>query len=70
MKKDLKTQLIKRKIKKPSYPLISMFMAAFKVINKMYKVDFTYDYDPKQLKEGPIILLSSHASRIEFMYTI
>lgn len=70
MKKDLKTQLIKRKIRKPNQFLMSIFMWAFGIINKKHNVDFSYDYKPKDIKNGPVILLSSHASRIEFMYTI
>lgn len=70
MKKDLREKLIKRKIKKPNYFLISIFMWVFGIINRIYKVDFSYDYDKKTLKGQPVILLSSHASRLEFMYTI
>ena len=40
------------------------------ILNRKYKVKFSYDYDPKAIKNQPTILLSSHASRLEFIYTI
>ena len=40
------------------------------IINKKNNVKFYYDYDPKSLKGQPTILLSSHASRLEFIYTL
>ena len=40
------------------------------ILNKAYKVKFNYDFDPKSIKKGPIILLSSHASRLEFIYML
>ena len=70
MKKDLKTNLVNRKVKKPNPILASIVMWALGIINKLYKVDFSYDYDPKSIKDQPTVLLSSHASRLEFVYTI
>ena len=40
------------------------------IMNKRYGVEFSYDYDPKSIEGQPTILLSSHASRLEFIYTI
>ena len=40
------------------------------IINRIYGVKFNYDYDPKSLKNQPTVLLSSHASRLEFIYTV
>ena len=40
------------------------------ILNKIYGVEFSYDYDPESIKDQPTILLSSHASRLEFIYTI
>lgn len=40
------------------------------ILNKRYKVEFSYDYDPKSIKNQPTILLSSHAARLEFIYAI
>ena len=70
MKKDLKTRLINRKIKKPNPIAMTVFMWVLGIVNKLYGVEFDYDYDPGSIKEQPTILLSSHASRLEFMYTV
>lgn len=70
MKKDLKTKLISRKIKKPNPLLMFLVMRLLGLLNKIYKVKFKYDYSPKDIKKGPTILLSSHASRLEFIYMI
>ena len=70
MKKDLKTRLINRKIKKPNPLLMTVGMWVLGRINRRYGVEFSYDYDPKSIQGQPTILLSSHASRLEFMYTI
>ena len=70
MKKDLKEQLVNRKIKKPSAVFMTMLMWLLGILNKVYKVQFYYDYDSKSLRGKPIILLSSHASRLEFIYTL
>ena len=70
MKKDLKTKLISRKVKKPDPFLSSLVMWGLGIVNKRYKVNFSYDYDASCIKDQPTILLSSHASRLEFIYTV
>ena len=70
MKKDLKTRLINRKVEKPNPILMTIGMWVLGMINKRYGVEFSYDYDPKVIRNQPIVLLSSHASRLEFIYTI
>ena len=70
MKKDLKTKLINRKIKKPNPLLMSILVCVFGMVNRRYKVNFSYDYDPGSITDQPTVLLSSHASRLEFMYTV
>ncbi len=70
MKKDLKTRLINRKIKKPNPIIMTIGAWILGILNRKYKVKFSYDYDPKTIKNQPTILLSSHASRLEFIYTI
>ena len=70
MKKDLKTRLINRKIKKPNPILMMIGMWVLGILNRKYKVQFSYDYDPKSIKNQPTILLSAHASRLEFIYAI
>ncbi len=70
MENNLKTRLVNRKVKKPDDFLMSVAMLVLKIVNKKFKVDFSYDYDPKSIKNQPTILLSSHASRLEFIYTL
>lgn len=70
MKKDLKKRLINRKIKKPNPFLMTIGMWVLGILNKKYAVKFSYDYDPATIKDQPTILLSSHASRLEFIYTV
>lgn len=70
MKNDLKTKLVNRKIKKPNTFLMFIVMRLLGILNKAYKVKFKYDFDPKSITSGPVILLSSHASRLEFIYTL
>ena len=70
MEKDLKTRLINRKIKKPNPFLMTVGMWVLGLLNRKYKVEFSYDYDPKTIQNQPTILLSSHASRLEFIYAI
>ena len=70
MEKNLKTRLINRKIKRPNPVLMTVGMWVLGILNKVYKVDFSYDYDPKTIKDQPAILLSSHAARLEFIYTL
>ena len=70
MKKDLKTILLNRKIKEPNPIVMSIGLWVLGILNKLYKVEFNYDYDPKTIEGQPTILLSTHASRLEFIYTI
>lgn len=70
MKKDFKTRLINRKVEKPDPFIMSVGMWVLGLLNKHYGVEFSYDYDPESIKDQPTVLLSSHASRLEFMYTI
>ena len=70
MEKDLKAKFINRKIKKPNPVIMTIGMPILGLINKLYGVEFSYDYDPKTIKGQPTILLSSHAARLEFIYTI
>ena len=70
MKKDLKTRLVNRKVKKPNPILMAIGMWVLGILNRRYKVDFSYDYDPKSIQNQPTVLLSAHASRLEFIYTV
>ncbi len=70
MKKDLKTKLTSRKTPKPNAFLMTIGLSVLGIINKIYNVEFSYDYDPKSIKNQPTILLSAHSSRLEFIYSI
>ena len=70
MKKDLKTRLINRKVKKPNPILMAMGMWVVGIMNRLYGVHFSYDYDRKALEKEAVVLLSAHASRTEFVYSI
>ena len=50
--------------------MMSIGMWVLGIVNRFYGVEFSYDYDPEFIKNQPAILLSSHASRLEFIYTI
>ena len=70
MKKDLKARLVKRKVKPPNPVLMTIGMWIVGLMNKRYGAEFSYDYDPKSIQNKPTVLLSSHASRLEFVYTV
>ena len=70
MKKDLKTKLINRKIMPPNPVLMSVGMWVLGMINKAHKVEFSYDYDRESIRNQATVLLSSHASRLEFIYAV
>ncbi len=70
MKKDLKTRLVNRKVKPPNPVLMTIGMWVVGIMNKRYGVEFCYDYDRKTIENQPVVLLSSHASRLEFVYTV
>lgn len=70
MKKDLKTRLINRKIKKANPFLMTIAMFVLGILNRRYKVKFNYNYNPKSIKKESTILLASHSSRNEFIYMI
>ena len=70
MKKDLKTRLVSRKISPPNPILMTIGMGVLGILNRIYKVKFTHDYDRHAIKGQPTVLLSSHASRLEFIYSI
>ena len=69
MKKDLKTRLVSRKVKKPNPVLMAIGMWFVGILNKIYGVQFSYDYDRKAIQKEPVVLLSAHASRTEFVYS-
>ena len=70
MKDNLRKRLIDRKIKKPNPFLMSIVMFLLGILNRSYRVKFSYDFNLKAIKKQPTILLSSHSSRLEFIYTM
>ena len=51
MKKNLRQRLIDRKIKKPNPFLMSIVMFLLGILNRAYKVKFSYDFDLKSIKK-------------------
>ena len=68
MKKTLDQKLHSRKIKKPNfiYPILGYVWKL--LFYKKYNVTPIFKTDIKKVKE-PYILLSSHASRLDYMFT-
>lgn len=69
-KRDLKKEIICRKINKPNPILATVAFFVLSRIAKKNKVEFHYGYDKKELKNKPAVLLSTHASRMEFIYAL
>lgn len=70
MKKDLKERLVNRKVGAPNKLLMTIGLWVLGILNKKYGVEFEYDYEPRSIDGQPTVLLSSHASRLEFIYSI
>jgi len=65
----LQEQLYQRKIKKP--PTLIYWVLAFiwkTIFVKKYRVSFHYQIDKKSIKP-PFIVISNHASRVDYLYT-
>lgn len=67
IKRDLKKEIIFRKIKKPNGFLATIAFLFMGRIVKKNKVRFHYGFDLKSLKKQPVVLISTHASRLEFV---
>ncbi|MBR4420873.1 MAG: hypothetical protein IKT32_08325, partial [Clostridia bacterium] len=68
MKKDLHKDFKLRKIRKPNKLVAFVAQLILKVICKKRGVTFEYDSDYKKYKKQPIVLLSQHASKDDFIY--
>ena len=68
MKKTLDQKLHSRKLKKPGILYIILGYLWKLLFYKKYNINVTYKTDIKKVK-GPIILLSNHASRLDYMFT-
>ncbi len=71
MKKvDYKQALENRKIKKPNAFTQWMFNIWCSIVCRRNHVQYTYQFDKKQIKKQQVILLSTHSARNEFFYTL
>ena len=68
MKKTLDQKLHSRKLKKPGILYIILGYLWKLLFYKKYNINVTYKTDIKKVN-GPIILLSNHASRLDYMFT-
>lgn len=68
MKKTLDQKLHSRKLKKPGILYIILGYVWKLLFYKKYNINVRYKTDIKKVK-GPIILLSNHASRLDYMFT-
>ena len=68
MKKSLDQKLHSRKLKKPGILYIILGYLWKLLFYKKYNINVTYKTDIKKVKE-PFILLSNHASRLDYMFT-
>ena len=68
MKKTLDQKLHSRKLKKPGILYIILGYVWKLLFYKKYNINVTFKTDIKKVK-GPIILLSNHASRLDYMFT-
>lgn len=68
MKKTLDQKLHSRKLKKPGILYIILGYLWKLLFYKKYNINVTYKTDIKKVKE-PFILLSNHASRLDYMFT-
>ncbi|HOO44350.1 MAG TPA: hypothetical protein PKU69_04680, partial [Bacillota bacterium] len=68
-KPTLQEKLAKWRAKKP--PFIPYLFLAYlwkMLFIKKYNVQYKYEIDPKKTK-GPYIVISNHASRVDYLYT-
>lgn len=65
----LQEKLIQRKIKRPPTLIYLLLAGIWKMLFvKKYRVHFEYKIDVKKLKK-PFIVVSNHASRVDYLYT-
>ncbi len=70
MKKNLQDKFKLRKIKHPNKLLAGVLFAVLGRIAKKRGATYTYDFDVKEVKKKPFILLSTHGSRDDYMYNL
>jgi len=68
-KQTLQEKLAKWKAKKPPLLIYLILGYLWKILFiKKYNVHYTYKINPKEMK-GPYIVISNHASRVDYLYT-
>lgn len=68
MKKTLDQKLHDHDVKLPPSWLYSILILVIKILNRKVNTRFTFKVNPSEEK-GPIILISNHASRNDFLFT-
>ena len=68
MKKTLQEKLLDRQVKTPNGLLYWILMLVVKVLNSKIHTTFRFKADPRKDKE-PFILISNHASRVDYQFT-
>lgn len=68
MKKTIAQKLIERKAKRPNPVLYGLLQIVIKIISHGVKPKFIYNARPSEDK-GPFVLISNHASRVDYLYT-
>ena len=67
MKKTIAEQLHSRKLHKPNPVLYWFFMLVIRILNLKTHTHFTYKAHPGKDK-GPFVMISNHASRVEYQF--
>ena len=70
MKKSLHEKFKLRQIKHPNKLVASVIFLALGRIAKKRGATFTYDFDVKKVKKKPFMLISTHASRDDYLYNL
>ena len=68
MKQTLQEKLLKRQVKLPNGLLYWILMQVVKVLNRRINTSFRFKADPRKDKD-PFILISNHASRVDYQFT-
>lgn len=67
-KLTIEQKLARREIKKPNGLIYGILMLVVRILNRRLHTEFTYKACPGK-DEGPIVLISNHASRNDYLFT-
>ncbi len=67
-KRTLHQKLAQREVHEPPTFLYRLLMLVIRIMNKDLKTSFSFKCQPSEA-EGPIVLISNHASRNDFVFT-